>query len=258
MYATDASNYRQIPIGVVVPKDVEDVVATVKTCHKFGAPIVSRGGGTSLAGQCCNVAVVMDFSKYVNKVLEIDAENKLGKVQPGCILDNLRDAAEQYKLTFGPDPATHTHNTLGGMIGNDSCGVHSVMAAFNGKGARTADNIEEMEILLYDGTRLTVGKTSEAELEKIIKAGGRRGEIYKKLKDLRDKYADKIREKFVNIPRRVSGFNLPYLLPENDFNLAAALVGTEGTCVYGSLGDDESYRTSARAFPSRAWLQKCL
>ena len=231
LYATDASNYRQVPIGVVVPKTIEDVVETIKLCRRYNAPIVSRGGGTSLAGQGCNVAVLIDFSKYLNKVTKIDEKNKLGMVQPGCVLDDLRGAAEKHRLTFGPDPATHTHNTLGGMIGNDSCGVHSVMAAFLGGGARTADNIEEMEILLYDGTRMKVGKTSEAELEKIIAGGGRRGEIYEKLKNLRDRHADRIREKFVKIPRRVSGYNLPYLLPEKDFNVAAALVGTEGTCV---------------------------
>ena len=231
LYATDASNYRQIPIGLVVPKTKDDVIATIAACRKYGVPIVSRGGGTSLAGQGCNVAVIIDYSKYYNKVLWVDEKRKLGAVQPGCVLDKFRGEAEKYGITFGPDPATHDHNTLGGMIGNDSCGVHSVMAAFEGDGARTADNIEEMEILLYDGTRMKVGKTSEEELEKIISKGGRRGDIYKRLRDLRNKHADKIREKFVKIPRRVSGFNLPYLLPENGFNLAAALVGTEGTCV---------------------------
>ena len=231
LYATDASNYRQIPIGLVIPKTKDDVIATIAACRKYGAPIVSRGGGTSLAGQGCNVAVIVDYSKYYNKVLWIDEKRKLGAIYPGCVLDNFRGEAEKFGITFGPDPATHNHNTLGGMIGNDSCGIHSVMAALEGDGARTADNIEEMEILLYDGTRMRVGKTSEEELEKIIAEGGRRGEIYKRLRDLRDKHAAKIREKFVDIPRRVSGFNLPYLMPEKGFNLAAALVGTEGTCV---------------------------
>ncbi len=231
LYATDASNYRQIPIGLVVPKTKRDVIATIAACRKYGAPIVSRGGGTSLAGQGCNVAVIIDYSKYYNEVLWIDPERRLGGVQPGCVLDNFRGEAEKSGITFGPDPATHDHNTLGGMIGNDSCGIHSIMAALEGDGARTADNIAEMEILLYDGTILRVGATSEEELEKIIQQGGRRGDIYKRLRDLRDKHADQIREKFVDIPRRVSGFNLPYLLPENGFNLAAALVGTEGTCI---------------------------
>ncbi|HTJ53957.1 MAG TPA: FAD-binding oxidoreductase, partial [Nitrosospira sp.] len=148
LYATDGSNYRQIPIGVVIPKSVDDVIATVAACRKHGAPVLSRGGGTSLAGQCCNVAVVMDMSKYFNRILELDPEKKIARVEPGCVLDNLRDAAEKHHLTFAPDPSTHTHNTLGGMIGNNSCGVHSVM------GGKTVENVIELDVLLYDGTRL--------------------------------------------------------------------------------------------------------
>jgi FAD/FMN-containing dehydrogenase/Fe-S oxidoreductase len=231
LYATDGSNYRQVPIGVVLPKCIKDVEATVAAARRYGAPILSRGGGTSLAGQTCNVAVLMDFTKYMHGVLEIDAAKKLGRVQPGCVLDDLRKAAEKHQITFGPDPATHNRCTLGGMCGNDSCGSHSLLAENAGLGARTADNIEELEILLYDGTRMRVGKTSEEELEEIIKSGGQRGQIYAALKNLRDKYADEIRNRFPKIPRRVSGYNLDSLLPENGFNVAAALVGTESTCV---------------------------
>ena len=225
LYATDSSNYRQIPIGVVIPQEINDVIKTVATCRRFGVPVLPRGGGTSLAGQCCNVAVVLDMSKYVNNVLEVDPLRKLARVQPGTVLDTLRDAAEQYHLTFGPDPATHRWCTLGGMVGNNSCGVHSVMAG------RTSENIEELEILTYDGLRLRVGKTSEQELAQIIAAGGRRGEIYAGLKMLRDKYGDLIRARYPDIPRRVSGYNLPQLLPEHGFHVARALVGSEGTCV---------------------------
>lgn len=231
-YSTDASNYRQVPIGVVLPKDETDVIETVKLCNKYGAPITSRGGGTSLAGQACNVAVVIDYSKYMDKVLSIDPDKRLATVQPGCILDTLRDLAqEKYGLTYGPDPATHTHNTLGGMIGNNSCGVHSVMAQFYGHGPLTVDQVESLDILTYDGTRMTVGATSDQELEAIINAGGRRSEIYYELKQLRDLHADQIKATFPQIPRRVSGYNLDRLLPENQFNVAQALVGTEGTCV---------------------------
>jgi FAD/FMN-containing dehydrogenase/Fe-S oxidoreductase len=225
LYATDGSNYRQVPIGVVVPLDIADVIETVAACRRFGAPVLARGGGTSLAGQCCNVAVVIDMSKYVNHVLAIDPVQKLARVQPGTVLDTLRNAAEKYHLTFGPDPATHGWCTLGGMIGNNSCGIHSVMAG------RTSDNIEQLEILTYDGLRLRVGKTSEQELAQIIAAGGRRGEIYAGLKVLRDKYGDLIRARYPDIPRRVSGYNLPPLLPEHGFHVAQALVGSEGTCV---------------------------
>jgi FAD/FMN-containing dehydrogenase/Fe-S oxidoreductase len=225
LYATDGSNYRQVPIGVVLPLDEEDVISTVSVCRTHNAPLLSRGGGTSLAGQCCNTAVVMDMSKYMHRVLEIDAHNKLARVQPGCVLDNLRDATKIDSLTFGPDPATHNHCTLGGMCGNNSCGVHAQMAG------RTADNIHELDILTYDGVRMKVSRTSDDELRNIIAGGGRRGEIYSGLRDLRDRYAELIRRRYPKIPRRVSGYNLDELLPENGFHVARALVGSEGTCV---------------------------
>jgi FAD/FMN-containing dehydrogenase/Fe-S oxidoreductase len=231
LYATDASNYRQLPIGVVIPLDVEDMIEAVSVASEHGAPILVRGGGTSLAGQCCNEAVVIDASKYVNHVLEVDASNRRARVEPGTVLDDLRDAAHAHGLTFGPDPATHDHNTLGGMIGNDSCGVRSVMAEFYGPGARTAENVEELEILTYDGLRMRVGATSDEEYRAILGAGGRRAEIYRALRAFRDRYADRIRERFPKIPRRVSGYNLTELLPENGFNVARALVGSECTCV---------------------------
>jgi len=225
LYATDASNYRQVPIGVVMPHNADDVVATVALARKFGAPILSRGGGTSLAGQCCNVAVIMDFSKYMNQILELNFQEKFARVEPGIVLDDLRNKAEEHKLTFGPDPATHSRCTIGGMIGNNSCGVHALMAG------KTVDNIDELEILTYDGLRLTVGATSDAELAKIINEGGRRGDIYRRLKAIRDKYGDEIRRRYPKIPRRVSGYNLDSLLPEDGFNVAKALVGSESTCV---------------------------
>jgi FAD/FMN-containing dehydrogenase/Fe-S oxidoreductase len=225
LYATDGSNYRQIPIGVVLPRSADDVISTISLAREYGAPILCRGGGTSLAGQCCNVAVVLDFTKYMAEILDIDPVRRIARVQPGVVLDRLRNAAEKHHLTFGPDPATHDRCTLGGMIGNNSCGVHSVMAG------KTDDNIEELEILTYDGLRLKAGQTSDAEFEKIVGEGGRRSDIYAGLKRLRDTYSDLIRKRYPNIPRRVSGFNLNYLLPENGFHVARALVGTEGTCV---------------------------
>jgi FAD/FMN-containing dehydrogenase/Fe-S oxidoreductase len=230
LYATDGSNYREVPIGVVVPRDVEDITNTIATARKFGAPILSRGGGTSLAGQCCNVAVVMDMSKYFNALVQIDPQQRLATVRPGIVLDNVRDAAKKHGLTFGPDPATHNHCTIGGMLGNNSCGVHSVMAQFAGTGARTSDNLHSLEVLTYRGLRMRVGATSEDELESIIRNGGPAAEIYRKLKALRDKYAPLIRERYPKIPRRVSGYNLDDLLPEKGFHVARALAGSEGTC----------------------------
>jgi len=225
LYTTDASNYRQVPIGIVIPKTREAVIKAIAVCRRHGAPIVSRGGGTGLCGQTCNVAVVIDHSKYLNRILEIDPYRKVARVEPGCILDHLRDETEKYHLTYGPDPATHDHNTFGGMIGNNSCGIHSVMAG------RTADNVHELEIVTYDGVRMKVGPTTEEELAQIIADGGRRGEIYAGLKSIRDRYGDLIRKRYPKIPRRVSGYNLDDLLPENGFNVARALVGTESTCI---------------------------
>jgi len=231
LYATDGSNYRQVPIGVVIPRDVDDVIHTVATAHQFGTPLLSRGGGTSLAGQCCNAALVMDFSKYMHRVLEIDSKRRLARIEPGCVLDDLRNAAEEHHLTFGPDPETHNHCTLGGMLGNNSCGVHSLLSAKAGFGLRTSDNTHQLTVLTYDGLGLQVGPTTPDELQHLIQGGGRRGEIYRQLRDLRDRYADEIRQRFPRIPRRVSGYNLDELLPENGFNVARALVGTESTCV---------------------------
>ena len=234
LYATDGSNYRQVPIGVVLPHDIDDVLATIAACRDFGAPLLCRGAGTSLAGQCCNVAVILDFSKYMSRILEIDPVRRIARVQPGVVLDKLRNAAEKHHLTFGPDPATHERCTLGGMIGNNSCGVHSVMAG------KTDDNIEELEVVTYDGTRLRLGQNLIEDRSAGVPpavAGASRpsttraNQIHASLKQLADQYGDLIRQRFPKIPRRVSGYNLNYLLPENGFHLARALVGSEGTCV---------------------------
>jgi len=224
LYAADSSNYRQLPVGVILPRDAADVEAALAACRATGAAVLPRGAGTSLAGQCANVAVVFDFSRYMNALGGIDPAAKLAHVEPGIVLDRLRDAAEVHHLTYAPDPATHSRCTLGGMIGNNSCGVHGLM------GGKVVDNVESMEIVLYDGTRMTVGRTSPAELEASKRAGGRVGEIYTGLARLRDRYAGLIRERFPRIPRRVSGYNLDELLDENGFNVARALVGSEGTC----------------------------
>ena len=224
LYAADASNYRQLPIGVVFPRDAADVEAALAACRTTGAAVLPRGAGTSLAGQCVNVAVVFDYSRYMNALDCIDPEAKTARVQPGIVLDRLRDAAELHHLTYAPDPATHSRCTLGGIIGNNSCGVHGLL------GGKAVDNVESLDILLYDGTRMTVGATPPAELDALTRAGGRVGQIYSGLAQIRDRYAALVREKFPRIPRRVSGYNLDELLPENHFHVARALVGSEGTC----------------------------
>ncbi len=197
----------------------------MEICRQHDAPVLSRGAGTSLAGQGCNTAVILDFTKHLHHILELDPTGRTAWVEPGVILDSLRRDAERHGLTFGPDPASHSRCTLGGMIGNNSCGVHAVAWG------KTVDNVERLDIVTYEGLRLEVGATTEAELEEILRAGGPQGEVYAKLKALRDRYAKLIRERYPKIPRRVSGYNLDELLPEKGFHVARALVGSEGTCV---------------------------
>jgi FAD/FMN-containing dehydrogenase/Fe-S oxidoreductase len=225
LYSTDASNYRQVPVGVVFPKNIDDVIAIVEIARKHRVPLLGRGGGTSLAGQCCNVAIVLDFSRHMRAIKNLDPLQKIAEVEPGIVLDDVRNEAEKHRLTFGPDPASHNRCTIGGMIGNNSCGVHSVYAG------KTVENVEELEILTYQGLRIRVGKTSDELLQQKINSNGPEAKIYAQLKSLRDRYANLIREKYPKIPRRVSGYNLDQLLPENNFHVARALVGTESTCV---------------------------
>jgi FAD/FMN-containing dehydrogenase/Fe-S oxidoreductase len=227
MYAVDGGNYRQVPIGVVIPKSIQDVVNTVTACRKYNAPLLSRGGGTSLCGQCCNVAIVIDWSKYMNRIVEVNPHERFARVQPGVICDELRNAAAPYNLTWGPDPATHTHCTFGGMLGNNSCGAHAQM------GGKAVDNTEELDILLYDGTRMTVGWMTEDELHRRAEEPGRVGQIFRNLHSLKNRYADLIESNYPKIPRRTSGYDLDSLLPHPDgrINLARALIGSEGTLV---------------------------
>ncbi|HVL58279.1 MAG TPA: FAD-linked oxidase C-terminal domain-containing protein, partial [Burkholderiaceae bacterium] len=223
LYATDASNYRQVPIGVVIPKSIDDVITTVAACRRRGVPVLPRGGGTSLCGQCCNVAVVIDFTKYLNRIVEIDPQRRIARVLPGVILDDLRDAANAHGLTFAPDPATHNHCSLGGMLGNNSCGPHSVMAG------TASDNVVALDVLTYDGERMTLSK-HDADADALQRDDGPKARILRELRALGERYAPQIRERYPDIPRRVSGYNIDALLPER-FDPARALVGSEGTCV---------------------------
>ncbi|MFZ0164597.1 MAG: FAD-binding and (Fe-S)-binding domain-containing protein, partial [Trebonia sp.] len=224
-YSTDGSNFRQVPIGVVLPRTVEAGAAAVAVCCAHGVPLLSRGGGTSLAGQCTNTAVVIDWSKYCDRVLEVDAEQRTCVVEPGIVLDVLNDQLKPAGLRFGPEPATHMNCTLGGMIGNNSCGA---TAQRTGK---VVDNIAALEVLLYDGTRFWCGPTSDDEFAAIERRGDRRARIYRRLRQLRDTYSDQIRATYPDIPRRVSGYNLDSLLPEHGFDVAGLLVGSESTLV---------------------------
>jgi FAD/FMN-containing dehydrogenase len=224
-YSTDGSNFRQVPIGVVVPRDIEAAVEAVGVCREYDLPIVNRGGGTSLAGQCTNEAVVIDFTKYCHHLISVDEENRRCVVEPGIVLDVLNDRLSPTGLRYGPEPATHQNCTLGGMIGNNSCGA---TAQRTGK---VVDNIASLDVLLYDGTRFTARRTDDREYEVIERMGDRRSQIYRTLRRIRDEHGDLIRKRYPDIPRRVSGYNLDSLLPEKGFDLAQFLVGSESTLV---------------------------
>jgi FAD/FMN-containing dehydrogenase/Fe-S oxidoreductase len=224
-YSTDASNYRQVPIGVVVPRSVEAGAATVRVCRGHGAPVVSRGGGTSLAGQACNAAVVIDWSKYCHGVVSVDPATRTCVVEPGIVLDELNRQLAPHRLMFGPRPATHDHCTLGGMIGNNSCGA---TAQAYGK---TVDNVVRLEVLTYGGERFWAGPTGDEQYAAIQSAGGRRAGIYRELRELAEAQAEEIQRRYPRIPRRVSGYNLDSLLPQNGFDVGQALVGSESTLV---------------------------
>ncbi len=225
VYAQDASNYRQVPIGVVVPRTVDAAVAAIAACRDHDVPVLSRGGGTSLAGQCCNEAVVIDWTKYCHRLLSVDPDAKTVVVEPGATLDKVNDALAGYGLMVGPKPSTHVSCTIGGMIGNNSCG--STAQAYG----KMADSVRRLEVACYGGLRTWVGRTSDEGFERITAAGGDKAALYLRLREIRDKYLGEIRTGYPSIPRRVSGYNLDHLLPEKGFHLARAVVGSESTLV---------------------------
>ena len=224
-YSTDASNFRQVPIAVVVPYSVEAGAEAIAVCAQHQVPVLSRGGGTSLVGQCTNTAVVIDWTKYCHRLLSVDVEQRTCVVEPGIVLDDLNAQLASTGLRFGPEPSTHASCTIGGMIGNNSCGA---TAQRTGK---VVDNISALEVLSYDGARFWCGPTSDAAYREIERHGDRRAAIYRSLRRIREDYAEEIRAWYPDIPRRVSGYNLDSLLPEHGFDVAGALVGSESTLV---------------------------
>ncbi len=223
-YATDSSNYRHVPIGVVCPRDEEDVLAALGACRDAGVPVVARGAGTSLAGQACNVAVVLDTSRHMRRIVSLDPDERRAVVEPGVVLDDLRRAAAVHGLTFGPDPATHAWCTIGGMIGNNSCGTHALYAG------KTVDNVAHLRVATYRGAVLEVGSLEGEAAASAVAASSEEGRIVAALLDLAGRSAELVRRRFPPIARRVSGFNLDELLPERGVHLARSLVGTESTC----------------------------
>ncbi|WP_338672042.1 FAD-binding and (Fe-S)-binding domain-containing protein [Streptomyces sp. SCSIO 30461] len=211
----DASNYRRVPDAVVAPCDVDDVAAALAVCRDHGVPVVPRGAGTSIAGQATGTGVVLDFTRHMNTVLDIDPRSRTAVVQPGVVLDVLRAAAEVHGLTFGPDPSTHSRCTLGGMIGNNACGSHSVAWG------TTADNVRELSVVTYGGARLRLGRGAGPDTPGTAPNG---------LRELVERHLALLRTGFPQgLPRRISGYALDALLPENGADLARAFCGSEGT-----------------------------
>ncbi|MFD8494279.1 FAD-binding and (Fe-S)-binding domain-containing protein [Amycolatopsis sp. NPDC059657] len=225
LYTTDASNYRHVPLGVVRPRNAEEVIEALAYCRDQGLPVIARGGGTSVAGNSCGPGVILDLSRYFGGVRELDPERRLARVAPGTVLDDLQALAAPHGLRFGPDPSTHSRCTIGGMIGNNACGSHSVAWG------RTVDVVRELDVLLYDGTRMTVGATTPSEVDVRAAKPGSEGRIFAGLRDLVGHNLGLLRTELSTWPRRVSGYGLEHLLPENGFDVAKALVGSEGTCV---------------------------
>ncbi|MFD7277762.1 FAD-binding and (Fe-S)-binding domain-containing protein [Streptomyces sp. NPDC059862] len=205
----DASNYRRVPLGVVAPRDADDVAAVLSVCREHGVPVVPRGGGTSIAGQATGTGVVLDFTRHMNRLVSLDPEARTAVVQPGLVLDRLQEAAAPHGLRFGPDPSTHSRCTLGGMIGNNSCGSHSVAWG------TTADSVRELSVVTARGERLRPGQGW---------AGAPDG-----LRELVEGELALLRTGFPELPRRISGYALDALLPEKGADVARFLCGSEGT-----------------------------
>ncbi|MBB4674897.1 FAD-binding and (Fe-S)-binding domain-containing protein [Crossiella cryophila] len=212
-YGSDASIYRVLPTAVLEPRDLDELGAGLAIAREHGVPVTSRGGGTSVAGNAIGTGLVIDFSRHLNRVLAIDPEARTATVQPGVVLDELRRQAAGHGLTFGPDPSTQSRCTLGGMIGNNACGPHSVAWG------TTAEVVHRLDLLRADGRALTAGP-----------GGSDDAELDRRLISLRDKHLRELRLELGRFRRQVSGYNLAELLPEKGFHLARALVGSEGTC----------------------------
>ena len=223
LYATDASLYEMEPVAVVFPRTPSDAAAAVDVARSHGVPVLPRGGGTSLAGQGVNHAVVLDFTRHMNAVLELDADRRLARVQPGLVLSELNKAARRFGLHYPIDPSTANRATIGGGIGNNSCGTHS------GLYGKTVDVVESMDVILSDGEHLRFDQVDERRLRALIDSGGREGRLYRDLRELAERERGEIARHFPEIPRRVSGYNLETLLDPEGVNLSQLVVGSEGT-----------------------------
>lgn len=238
LYATDASMYQVEPIGVVIPRVPEDVLAAVEVARRHRVALLPRGAGTSLTGQAVNRALVIDFTRHLNRVLEVNVEERWARVEPGVVQDELNHHVRPLGLLFGPDTSTSNRATLGGMIGNNSGGAHSIVYGL------TVDHVLELTVVLADGTRLVLGEVSEEELRRRAERPGAEGRIYREVARIRAEYADEIRARYPAYWRRVAGYNLNELVGvgikpgswagggdgrPRPLSLARLVVGSEGT-----------------------------
>src|SRR5262245_25476807 len=223
LYSTDASMYQVEPIGVVIPRHADDAQAVLEVANRRNVPVLPRGGGTSLTGQTVNHAIVLDFSAYLNKVIEVNQEELWARVQPGLIQDELNRHLRPMGLLFGPDTSTANRATLGGMIGNNSGGSHSIAYGL------TIDHVLEVTALLADGTRAVFGRLNPREFAEKLKLPGLEGEIYRQVARIKNNYRDEILARYPKYWRRVCGYNLNELVNNQPLNLARLIVGSEGT-----------------------------
>ncbi|MCH8200106.1 MAG: FAD-binding oxidoreductase, partial [Chloroflexi bacterium] len=214
MYSTDASIYQMAPIAVVLPRTADDVQAAIGIAREHGVPVLPRGGGTSLAGQTCNHAIVLDFSKYMRNVLQVSPEERWARVQPGIVNHHLSRAVAQHGLMYGPDPVTSNRATVGGGIGNNSCGPHSVIYG------KTLDHILEVDVLLADGTRTHFAPVGGEQLEDRLSSEGLEGNVYREVRRLAHEHRDEIERRYPKILRRVMGYNLDDFMGDAPMNLA--------------------------------------
>ena len=226
LYATDASIYQIEPVGVVLPRSAEDVVAVVETANRYGVSVLPRGGGTSLGGQTVGESIVMDFSKYMNNIVEVNAEERWVRTQPGIVLDVLNRRLRDTGLLFAPDPSTSNRGNVGGALGNNSCGAHSVMWG------KTVDNVRELDVVLSNGAPARFGGALDgARLEALMRTDGLEGDIYRRLFEIGETHRDEIIARYPKIQRRVSGYNLDEFTGGMGFDMARFAVGSEGTLV---------------------------
>ncbi|HBD21850.1 MAG TPA: FAD-binding oxidoreductase, partial [Dietzia sp.] len=243
-YSYDASNYRVVPAAVLFPRSESEVAAALAVCHRLGVPATARGGGTSMAGNAIGTGLVLDLSRHMNRVLEVDEAAGTVTAEAGTVLTALREAvhaATGDRLTFAPDPSSQSRACLGGAIGNDACGNHSV------RHGRTADHVEALRIVTADGLRLTATRSGVEATDPADPAATARAEhLTTHLRDLASDHLAAIRTELGRLPRQVSGYHLRHLLPEEGFDVARSLVGSEGTCAIVTAATVRAVPRSAR------------